>query len=300
MNAFPQGRVSERDSGFTVKWVGAQRNVLQGDISGHIALASISGLQNLYAVGPAERLQGEVSIFDSVPSISRIVDGNLNIDTNFNVNACFLVYAQVSDWHRVTIPTEIVDEAMLETYIVKLASELGIAVSQPFPFLINATPERAIFHVLDKRDALTHTPELHEKAKVRFVLKREPVEVIGFYSNRHRGIFTPGDANVHMHIRSADGRMSGHLEKIQLQRGATLAVPSRGGQAMKLSARNVIKGKVLEVKRGQTTAHVKLDVGGGIVITASITMAAVDELKLKPGDAAYAVIKASDVIVGID
>jgi molybdopterin-binding protein len=69
---------------------------------------------------------------------------------------------------------------------------------------------------------------------------------------------------------------------------------------MKLSARNVIKGKVLEVKRGQTTAHVKLDVGGGIVITSSITMAAVDELKLNPGDAAYAVIKASDVIVGID
>ena len=69
---------------------------------------------------------------------------------------------------------------------------------------------------------------------------------------------------------------------------------------MKLSARNVLKGKVLEVKRGQTTAHVKLDVGGGIVITSSITVEAVDELNLKQGDAAYAVIKASDVIVGRD
>jgi len=69
---------------------------------------------------------------------------------------------------------------------------------------------------------------------------------------------------------------------------------------MKLSARNVIKGKVLEVKRGQTTAHVKLDVGGGIVITSSITVEAVDELNLKQGDAAYAVIKTSDVIVGRD
>ena len=69
---------------------------------------------------------------------------------------------------------------------------------------------------------------------------------------------------------------------------------------MKLSARNVIKGKVLEVKRGQTTAHVKLEVGGGIVITSSITMASVDELKLKPGDAAYAVIKASDVLVAVE
>ena len=108
---------------------------------------------------------------------------------------------------------------------MKFASELGIDVTQPFPFLIYATPERATFHVLDKRDGLTHTPELHEKAKVRFVLQREPVEVIGFYSNRHRGIFTPADVSVHMHVRSADGRMSGHLEKIQLQRGATLAVP---------------------------------------------------------------------------
>jgi molybdopterin-binding protein len=69
---------------------------------------------------------------------------------------------------------------------------------------------------------------------------------------------------------------------------------------MKLSARNVLKGKVLEIKRGQTTAHVKLDVGGGIVITSSITMESVDDLKLKQGDAAYAVIKASDVILGID
>jgi molybdopterin-binding protein len=70
--------------------------------------------------------------------------------------------------------------------------------------------------------------------------------------------------------------------------------------AMKLSARNRLKGKILEVKRGQTTAHVKLDVGSGIVITSSITMEALDELKLKQGDAAYAVIKASDVILGID
>lgn len=225
MNTSPLGSVSERDAAHTVKWVGAQRNVLQGDISGQIALTSISGLENLYAVGPAERLQGEVSIFDSVPSISRIIGGTLNIEANFNVNACFLVYAQVSAWHPLTISTAIRDEATLETYIVKFASELGIDVSQPFPFLINATPEHAMFHVLDKRDGLTHNPELHEKAKVRFVLQREPVEVIGFYSNRHRGIFTPGDANIHMHVRSADGRMSGHLEKIQLERGATLAVP---------------------------------------------------------------------------
>ena len=69
---------------------------------------------------------------------------------------------------------------------------------------------------------------------------------------------------------------------------------------MKISARNVFKGKVVEVTKGATTAHVKIDVGNGIIVTSSITNAAVDELKLAPGKDAYAVIKASDVMVGID
>jgi molybdopterin-binding protein len=69
---------------------------------------------------------------------------------------------------------------------------------------------------------------------------------------------------------------------------------------MKLSARNVLKGRVVKVIRGQTTPHVKIDVGGGSVVTASITVEAVDELGLRAGDVAYAVIKASDVIVAKD
>jgi molybdopterin-binding protein len=68
---------------------------------------------------------------------------------------------------------------------------------------------------------------------------------------------------------------------------------------MKLSARNLLKGTIVEVKKGATTAHVRIDVAG-TVVTASITNEAVDELKLQKGQQAYAVIKASDVMVGID
>jgi molybdopterin-binding protein len=73
----------------------------------------------------------------------------------------------------------------------------------------------------------------------------------------------------------------------------------RERSVMRLSARNRLKGKVVEVTKGQTTAHVRIDIGGA-VITASITNEAVDELGLKPGDEAYAVVKASDVMVGKD
>jgi molybdopterin-binding protein len=68
---------------------------------------------------------------------------------------------------------------------------------------------------------------------------------------------------------------------------------------MKISARNVLEGKIIDVTKGATTAHVKIDVGG-IIVTSSITNAAVDELKLASGKDAYAVIKASDVMIGTD
>ena len=68
---------------------------------------------------------------------------------------------------------------------------------------------------------------------------------------------------------------------------------------MKISARNKLKGKVIEVKKGATTAHVRIDVNGTIV-TASITNEAVEELNLKVGQTATAVVKASDVRVAID
>jgi molybdopterin-binding protein len=66
---------------------------------------------------------------------------------------------------------------------------------------------------------------------------------------------------------------------------------------MKLSARNQIKGKVIAVQKGQTTGHVRIDVGNGIVMTSSITNEAIDDLGLQPGDDVVAVIKASDVMV---
>lgn len=69
---------------------------------------------------------------------------------------------------------------------------------------------------------------------------------------------------------------------------------------MKLSARNSFKGKIVGLTKGATTAHVRIDIGNGAIVTSSITNEAVDELGLTVGGEAYAVIKASDVMVAID
>jgi molybdopterin-binding protein len=65
----------------------------------------------------------------------------------------------------------------------------------------------------------------------------------------------------------------------------------------KLSARNQLAGKVVEVRKGMTTSHVVIDIGNGVVVTASITNEAVDDLAIAKNDKVIAVIKASDVMV---
>ena len=68
---------------------------------------------------------------------------------------------------------------------------------------------------------------------------------------------------------------------------------------MRISARNQIKGTVVEVKKGTTTSHVRVDIGNGQIITSAITNEAVDELAIKVRDQVTVVVKASDVMIAV-
>lgn len=69
---------------------------------------------------------------------------------------------------------------------------------------------------------------------------------------------------------------------------------------MKLSARNQLKGTVVSVQEGAVNGIVKIDIGGGNVISATISMTSIKELGIEVGKTAYAVIKATSVMVGVD
>lgn len=68
---------------------------------------------------------------------------------------------------------------------------------------------------------------------------------------------------------------------------------------MKISARNILPGKVIGVTKGATTAHVRIEITKGLIVTSSITNEAVDELDIQVGKSVSAIIKASDVLVAI-
>ena len=174
-----------------VRWIGAQRRVLANDLTGHVALEALSAATHLYALGPLEGLRGEVSIFDSLPSIARIRDNVIATESTWKARACFLVWADVPAWTWQLLDPAPPDLDALESPLSVLACEAGHDAEEPLPFLVMGTAAEMILHVLDKRDGLPHDAERHEQAKVRRTLLGEPVELIGFHSPRHRGIFTP-------------------------------------------------------------------------------------------------------------
>jgi len=69
---------------------------------------------------------------------------------------------------------------------------------------------------------------------------------------------------------------------------------------MRISARNQIKGTVVEVKKGATTSHVRVDIGNGQIVTSAITNEAVDDLGLRAKGHVVVVVKASDVMIAVD
>jgi hypothetical protein len=215
---------SGQNNPYTVQWVGAQRDLLHGDLSSHIALDTLKGRHHLYALGPLEGLQGEITIWDGEPCIARMQNGQIAIDRTLGHRAAFLVWTEVDRWRSLPLPA-LGGIAGLERFIVTAAKSATVDVTQPFPFLISGQTARLNFHVLDKRDGLPHTPERHEQAKVKFTLDNARVEIVGFYSDRHQGIFIPQDRVVHMHVRTHDQRLSGHVDEIRTVGDALLHLP---------------------------------------------------------------------------
>lgn len=202
--------------------------MLGGDLRGHVALATLAATPHLYGLGPLEGLRGEVSVFGGVPSIARIEGDAVVTAESWSERACFLVWAQVASWAERSIQSGRADLDEVARDVIAFARETGLDPARPFPFRVRGTAAPATFHVLDKRDGLPHNPERHEQAKARRTLEAAPVELVGFHSRRHRGVFTPKESDVHVHLKTEDGQISGHLEAIRLEPGARIAVPAAG------------------------------------------------------------------------
>ena len=209
-----------------VEWLGSQGDFLAEGKQQSIPLTRVSGLENLYAIGSLEQRSGEVSIFDSVPFVSEVWNPTETIDSNRVYRAEFLVYTMVERWHRALIWQSINSEEELEATLLPRAVVEGNSVDEPFPFLLYGHANRAAGRFFCDPN-YQHGRVLSEEAKSRFSIEKESIEIIGFYSMNHRGIVTSHDSSLHMHLRTMDNRISGHLESVQWDLGFKVELPAK-------------------------------------------------------------------------
>ena len=211
----------------TVKYYGALKNAMfNNDLSAKIALSDLPTTSHLYALGAFENLKGEVQIFDSKPFNTSVEDSALVIDQSFGKKATLLVYASVEKWQNIILPDSIVTYAQFEIFVEFIANEYNLNTKEPFPFMLKGVIQSFDWHVINWQDGDTeHSHEKHRTSGLYGTLENQDVEILGFYSNAHHGIFTHHTTNMHMHVKTTDNKLAGHVDGLTLGRQMILLLP---------------------------------------------------------------------------
>lgn len=209
-----------------VESAGTLRQIMhEGDISAKIDLETLVGRPNLFGLGAAEGLKGEIMIWQGEAFLTTVAGSGLATYDGFRKKASLLVYSEVAAWDSFPLPPEVVDLATLEAYLPKAAAAAGIDAQNPFPFLLKGRPEIVSWHVIDwDPDDTEHTHAKHQQAGMQSGWKNTPTEMLGFY-NQTPGIFTHHSSNIHLHATTPDRRLVAHLDQATGINGMTLFFP---------------------------------------------------------------------------
>ncbi len=218
----------KESTNFKVEYSGALKNVMhKGDISSKVELKKFENIEHFYALGAIENLKGEIQIFDTSVYNTMVVDSALNFDNSFDKKATLLVYACINKWKSFKIPESIVTYKELELFISETAKDNQIKVDEPFPFLLEGKPKYIDWHVINWKDGDTeHSHEKHISSGLNGRLINTQVEMLGFYSDSHHAIFTHHTTNMHIHLKTIDNKIAGHVDGLNLEKGMILKLPN--------------------------------------------------------------------------
>lgn len=198
-----------------IKIVGAMKNVMwKGELAGRIDLDTISNKNGLYGLGPVSYLRGELLINNGKSYVSKVTsDATMTVEKTFETSAPFLVYGNVTEWDDIELPSDLKTIKDLETFIDNKTTEF----KRPFTFKLIGQVSSAIIHIqnLPEGTKVTSPAEAHQ-GQTNYTIENEDVEIIGFFSTKHKGIFTHHDSFLHMHLITKDERKMGHLDELEI------------------------------------------------------------------------------------
>jgi acetolactate decarboxylase len=211
-----------------VNHYGAMRTfMMQGDLRSTARMDTLlQQHQHLYGLGVAAGLQGEVMITDGDAIVTRVSPGGkLQTQPRFAGEATLLVTSSVAAWQAYPIPDSIYTVTALEPFISTKANANGVDTTAAFPFRLTGRIVQANWHVMDwPNSAEIHTMQNHKQHEVKGQFLNELVEVLGFFSHQHTGIFIHHSGATHLHVRSMASGLVGHVDSLNPS-GMTLHLP---------------------------------------------------------------------------
>lgn len=210
-----------------VRTISTMKKVMMGqDLSMNVLWDTIPK-ENLYALAPLGRIQGELTIVNGTIYTSEVDSNNtIVIQNNWDVNSPFAVYANVAEWLSFETVEKIENERELQALIENIAGKNGYDLNTAFPFRVLGDFSSIDFHIISKPiDEKENSHELHNKAKKHFLLKNTNAELVGFYSRNHEGVFTHKGHYIHTHIIDENKTNMGHLENLSTENKIKILLP---------------------------------------------------------------------------
>jgi len=211
---------------------GKAKNVMMGiDLSATVLLDTLLVKKHLYALGPVDDLQGEITVFDGDAYAAQVTNKrkrSVKLLDSEGLKAPFLVYAYVEEWETYSVEVEIQNLKDLERIVDSLGSAHGFDKNDAFPFLLEGTFLEVQYHIIkrNKREK-EHNHDAHNEAKVPFSNCLIPANLVGFYSRNHEGVFTHKGQFIHVHFLPKDRRITGHLDNLNHSGTVLISLPAR-------------------------------------------------------------------------
>jgi len=211
-----------------VRSVGSMNNMGKENFAPHINLDTLSSKTHFFCLGLLGRMQGEITVLNGKPLGASVNEkGEGVVQENWQIEAPFFVYANVAKWEKYKFRAKITNLEDFQKAVAQLAQQNGFDVQQPFPFRLEGTIATLTTHIVMPRSAEIPGYKSN-KNQTDYSLKDQKGQLLGFYSEKHQGIYTPKNSFIHVHFVSKDKKTMGHVDKINDEEAKlTLYLPAK-------------------------------------------------------------------------
>ncbi|MCH8553641.1 MAG: acetolactate decarboxylase [Schleiferiaceae bacterium] len=204
------------------------KNVMMGiDLSPQVQLDTLQPMEHLFALGPVDDLQGEITVIAGQVFYSKAFGDSIVTGIQSDLKAPFLAFSHVEEFDTIPIDLDVTSLKDLESQLQRIRAEYDIADTVAFPFLLMAQDWQSLqIHIIMRDTAEeVHSHDAHKKAKVHFDFQNTSGTLLGFFSTQHEGVFTHKGQFIHVHFLDDENQITGHLDQIQHKGSVFLLLP---------------------------------------------------------------------------